>query len=196
MKKMIVFFFCVFVFFFSSTSFAVEKINILTTTADLKSIAESVGGDLVSVTSLGSGNQNYHFLSAKPSYMVKARQADVFIRVGLELEIGYESLVLEGSRNPKIQDGQIGHLDASEGITRLEIPEHVDRSMGDIHASGNPHYWLDPENAKIIARTIANRLPSDFCFRTRLWIIRSTCLTMREVTVPERRSMSGFVLRK
>lgn len=153
--KIIVFLFCLFL---SSPSFAADKINILTTTADLKSIAESVGGDLVSVTSLGNGNQNYHFLSAKPSYMLKARQADLFICLGMEMEIGYEPLILEGSRNSEIQKGRPGYLDASIGIHPLEIPEHVDRSMGDIHASGNPHTWLDPENAKIIAKSIAQRL--------------------------------------
>lgn len=157
MKNIIMSFLCVFVSSVSSISFASDTINILTTTADLKSIAESVGGDLVSVTSLGNGNQNYHFLAAKPSFMLKARQADLFIVNGLELEVGYESLILEGSRNPKIQKGRPGYLDASAGIQPLEIPEHVDRSMGDIHASGNPHYWLDPENAKIIARSMAKR---------------------------------------
>lgn len=133
-------------------------LNVVTTTMDLKSITESIGRSHVQVESLGKGNQNYHFVEAKPSLMMKARKADLYIKNGLNLEIGYESLILEGSRNKKIQPGQPGFLDASSGITALEIPEKVDRSMGDIHPSGNPHYWLDPLNAKIIASNIAGRL--------------------------------------
>ncbi|MCA9392899.1 MAG: zinc ABC transporter substrate-binding protein [Candidatus Omnitrophica bacterium] len=135
-----------------------DTINVLTTTADLKAVVEAVGGKHVKVDTLGLGNQNYHFLQAKPSYMIKARRADLFVRVGLDLEIGYESLILEGSRNPDIQVGRPGHLDASEGIAALEIPDHVDRSMGDIHAHGNPHYWLDPVRMKIVAEHITVRL--------------------------------------
>ena len=135
------------------------KIKILTTTEDLKSIAEYIGGDKVIVDSLAKGYQDPHHLEAKPSFMMKARSTDLFIRIGLELEIGYEELIIDGSRNRKIRTGQPGHLDASEGISPLELPiAKVDRSMGDVHPMGNPHYWLDPENAKIIARNIANRL--------------------------------------
>lgn len=133
-------------------------LNVLTTTTDLKAVVEAVGGQHVKVTSLGNGSQNYHFLQAKPSYMLKARRADLFVRVGLDLEIGYETLILEGSRNPDIQVGRPGHLDASAGISALEIPDHVDRSMGDIHAHGNPHYWLDPVRMKTVANNIADRL--------------------------------------
>ena len=112
-------------------------LNVLTTTADLKSITQFIGGERVNVDSLGNGNQNYHFLAAKPSYMVKAKKADLFIVNGMDLEIGYESLILEGSRNPRIQSGESGYLDASEGIKRLEVPQSVDRSMGDVHPHGN-----------------------------------------------------------
>ncbi|MCM8760554.1 MAG: metal ABC transporter substrate-binding protein [Candidatus Omnitrophica bacterium] len=147
--------------------FSKDTINILTTTEDLKSIAEAIGGDKVKVDSLGRGYQDPHFIQAKPSFMIKTKNADLFIRVGLELEIGYEDLIIDGSRNPKIRIGTPGHLDASEGVGLLEVPTttKVDRSMGDIHPMGNPHYWLDPENAKIIAYNIAKRLselsPSD-----------------------------------
>lgn len=135
-------------------------INVVTTTTDLKSIVDYIGGNKVDVTSLGKGSQNYHFLSAKPSYMIKAKKADLFIRIGLGMEVGYESLILQGSRNANIQVGRDGHLDASAGITPLEIPKQVDRSMGDVHPGGNPHYWLDPMNAKIIAAEITERLTS------------------------------------
>ncbi|MBU3933447.1 MAG: metal ABC transporter substrate-binding protein [Candidatus Omnitrophica bacterium] len=141
-------------------SYAQEKINILTTTSDLKSIAEFIGGDKVKVDSLAKGYQDPHFVEAKPSFMLKAKNADLFIRVGLELEIGYEELIIDGSRNPKIRFGQPGHLDASDGVYLLEVPTttKIDRSMGDVHPMGNPHYWLDPLNAKIIASNIAKRL--------------------------------------
>lgn len=158
MKK-IIFVFAVFVLTLGPVVTAQAKsLNVLTTTADLKSITEFIGGEYVKVDSLGKGNENYHFLAAKPSYMLKASRCDLFIRSGLDLEIGYESLILEGARNKDIQPGRPGYLDASEGITPLDIPPAVDRSMGDIHPSGNPHYWLDPLNAKIIASTIAKRL--------------------------------------
>ena len=139
--------------------FGADKLNVVTTTTNLASIAESVGGEHVSVTSIGSGDEDPHFIQAKPSYMMKARKADLWIRVGLELEIGYEGLILQGSRNPRIQINTPGHLDASEGIMKLEVPTgKVDRSMGDVHPMGNPHYWLDPYNGRIIAKNICQRL--------------------------------------
>ena len=140
-------------------AFCSDTINVLTTTQDIKSIAEFIGGEKVKVDSLGKGNQDPHFIDAKPSFMMKAKKADLFIRVGMELEIGYEELIIDGSRNPKIRIGQPGHLDVSECISPLEVPSSkIDRSMGDIHPMGNPHYWLDPENAKIIASSISERL--------------------------------------
>jgi ABC-type Zn uptake system ZnuABC Zn-binding protein ZnuA len=141
-------------------AYAKDKLNILTTTQDLKSIAQYVGGDKVQVDALGYGTQDPHYLEAKPSYMLKAKKADLFVRVGLELEIGYEELIIDGSRNKKIRFSQPGHLDASMGVPLLEVPttQQVDRSMGDIHPMGNPHYWVDPINGKIIAANIANRL--------------------------------------
>jgi zinc/manganese transport system substrate-binding protein len=152
--------FCCIIFFGSiNLSYGKDKLDIVTTITPLKSIAESVGGDFVSVTSIGRGDEDPHFIAAKPSFMMKARKADLFIRVGLELEIGYERLILQGSRNPRIQLGMSGHLDASEEITRLEVPvRRIYRSMGDVHPLGNPHYWLDPYNGRIIAKTICSRL--------------------------------------
>jgi len=158
MKK--IFLILIFIVGIAPFSYAQEKINILTTTSDLKSIAEFIGGDKVKVDSLAKGYQDPHFVEAKPSFMIKAKKADLFIRVGLELEIGYEELIIDGSRNSKIRIGQLGHLDASEGALLLEVPTttKIDRSMGDVHPMGNPHYWLDPLNAKIIASNIAERL--------------------------------------
>jgi len=144
---------------FALPSAATEKINIVTTTTDLASIARYVGGDKVNVTSLANGQEDSHHIAAKPTYMIAARKADLWIRIGMELEIGYEPLILDGSRNHKIRVGSEGHLDASSGVLRLEVPtQKVDRSMGDIHPQGNPHYMLDPLNGRIVAKTIAQRL--------------------------------------
>jgi zinc/manganese transport system substrate-binding protein len=144
---------------FASLGQAKDKLDIVTTTTNLESIAKSVGGDHVSVSAISTGQEDPHSIAAKPSYMLKARNADLWIRVGLELEIGYESLILEGSRNTKIRVGSPGHLDVSEGVTPLEVPtEKVTRSMGDVHPLGNPHYWLDPHNGRIIAKNICGRL--------------------------------------
>ena len=148
-------------FFLTTSVYAKgDKLQILTTTTDLKSITEFIGGDKVKVDSICKGYQDPHFVEAKPSFMIKAKKADLFIRVGLELEIGYEELIINGSRNPKIRAGQFGHLDASKGVYLLEVPTttKIDRSMGDVHPMGNPHYWLDPLNAKVIASNIAERL--------------------------------------
>jgi zinc/manganese transport system substrate-binding protein len=150
---------CVVLFGSINSCYGKDELNIVTTITPLKSIAEAVGGNFVSVTAIGRGDEDPHFIAAKPSFMMKARKADLFIRIGLELEIGYEGLILQGSRNPKIQLGMPGHLDTSEGITRLEVPvRRVYRSMGDVHPLGNPHYWLDPYNGRIIAKTVCNRL--------------------------------------
>ncbi|MEN6337825.1 MAG: metal ABC transporter substrate-binding protein [Phycisphaerales bacterium] len=138
---------------------AKDKLNVVTTVTNLESIAREVGGDCVNVSTISTGKEDPHFIAAKPSNMLKARKADLWIRVGLEMEIGYESLILEGSRNPKIRVGSPGHLDASEGIVPLEVPtEKVSRTMGDVHPLGNPHYWLDPYNGRVIARNICRRL--------------------------------------
>jgi len=148
-------------FFLIARTYAKEKkLNILTTTTDLKSIAEFIGRDEVKVDSICRGYQDPHFVEAKPSFMLKAKKADLFIRIGMELEIGYERLIIDGSRNPKIKIGQLGHLDVSRGVLRLDVPttQKIDRSMGDIHPMGNPHYWLDPLNAKMVASNITRRL--------------------------------------
>lgn len=135
------------------------KLKVVTTTSDLRSIVEAVGGDKIEVASLGTGREDPHFIDAKPSCMLLARDADLWVRVGLELEIGYENLVIDGSRNTKIRIGTPGHLDAAEGVPRLEVPTgKIDRSMGDIHPQGNPHYWLDPLSIRIVAKNVSARL--------------------------------------
>jgi len=134
-------------------------LKVVTTTSDLASIAESVGGDRVDVCSLQDGTRDPHFLQAKPSYIMKARQADLWIRIGMELEVGYEPVILDACRNSRIRVGTPGHLDASQKVIRLDVPaQKINRSMGDVHPEGNPHYWLDPYNGRIIAEEIAERL--------------------------------------
>jgi len=138
---------------------ASAQLRIVTTTTDLKSLAEAVGGELVSVTSLGTGKEDVHQMAAKPSYMVAANKADLWIRQGLELEIGFESLILEGARNPDIQIGRRGHLEASTGVPVRDVPTvPVDRSLGDVHPMGDPHVQSDPLNGRIMAKNIRDRL--------------------------------------
>lgn len=135
------------------------KIRVVTTTPDLAAIVQEIGGDRVEVQSISKGYQDPHYVEAKPSYMRTVNQADLLVYVGLQLEIGWLPLLIQGARNPKILPGAKGNLAASQGIEILEIPKgEVDRTMGDIHPEGNPHYWLDPRNGLKIARTATDRL--------------------------------------
>ena len=146
-------------FVFSSAQAA--PLRVVTTTEDLAAIAREVGGPLVEVESLTRGSQDPHFLEARPSLILKASRADLFIEIGLGLEVGWVPAVLVAARNPDIQPGASGYLDLSRGIQLLDVPSGpVDRSQGDVHPLGNPHYWLDPENGKIISREIARSLMS------------------------------------
>jgi zinc/manganese transport system substrate-binding protein len=138
---------------------AQSKLNVVTTTEDLASIAREVGGDRLSVESISRGYQDPHFVEAKPSFILKLQKADLLVVVGRELEIGWLPPLITQSRNGKIQPGAAGYLDASLGATILEIPTgQITRAMGDVHPLGNPHYWLDPENGKRIAKEIADKL--------------------------------------
>src|SRR5258705_5170902 len=147
-----VFLFCIISFINAGT------IKVVTTTADLKSITELIGGDKVSVSSIATGYQNPHFVDPKPSYIINLSKADLFVTVGLDLETGWSPQLLSSSRNSKIQKGSEGYVDASTGVTLYQVPSSINRAEGDIHIYGNPHYWLDPVNGKVIARNIANGL--------------------------------------
>jgi zinc/manganese transport system substrate-binding protein len=136
-----------------------DQINVVTTTTDLASLTREVGGDRVNVTALARGYQDPHFVDPKPSYLTLLRDADLLEVVGLELELGWLPPLLDQSRNPKIRPGGTGYLDASQGVEILDRPTGaVNRSMGDVHANGNPHYWLEPGNAIRIAIQISQRL--------------------------------------
>jgi zinc/manganese transport system substrate-binding protein len=138
---------------------AAGKIKIVTATSDLASLAQEVGGDHVEVESIARGYQDPHFVEAKPSFLLKLRQADLLIVVGLQLEIGWLPPLITQSGNPRIQPDSAGYLDASQFAEILEKPTGVvTRAMGDVHPFGNPHYWLDPENARRAAQGIANKL--------------------------------------
>ena len=146
-----------FLFCISFFSFA-DTIKIVTTTTDMKSIAEFIGGNKVSVTSIATGYQNPHFVDPKPSYIISLTKANLFVTVGLDLETGWSPQLLSSSRNTKIQKGAAAYVDASEGVNLLQVPSTANRAEGDIHIYGNPHYWLDPLNGKTIAKNIANGL--------------------------------------
>lgn len=152
----------------AGTAQAAPPLKVVTTISDLASLTKEVGGDRVEVSSLARGYQDPHFVEPKPSFLLLLRNADLMVVVGLELEIGYLPPLLEQSRNPRIQQGTTGYLDVSNGVEILEKPTVVNRSMGDIHAMGNPHFWLDPANAVRIAieieRKLAELRPADAAY--------------------------------
>lgn len=138
---------------------AQAKVRVVTSIETLADLAQKVGGDLVDAQSLSTGAMDPHFVEARPSLQVQLNRADLLVYVGLDLEIGWLPPLVLGSRNPKIQRGQPGSLDASQAIPVLDVPTtKVDRGMGDIHPMGNPHYWIPPSNASLIAGEIADRL--------------------------------------
>jgi len=144
--------------FFPATAEA-KKLNVVTATTDMAALAQEVGGDKISVESIARGYQDPHFVEAKPSFLLKLRQADLLVVVGLQLEIGWLPPLITQSGNPKIQVGANGYLDASQFAEILDVPQGtVTRAMGDVHPLGNPHYWLDPDNGRRIARGIAAKL--------------------------------------
>ena len=136
-----------------------KKLNVITATTDLAVLTQEVGGDRVNVESMARGYQDPHFVEAKPSFLLKLRQADLLIVVGLQLEIGWLPPLITQSGNARIQQGANGYLDASQFAEILDIPTgQVTRAMGDVHPLGNPHYWLDPDNGRRIAKGIAGKL--------------------------------------
>lgn len=142
------------------TSVAQAKINVVTTTQDIASIATEVGGSMVHVKTIVKGYQDAHMIQARPSYMVLVNRADLLIYQGLQLEVGWLPLVVQNARNKNIRPGRLGLLDVSVAINPLNVPRggEVDRSMGDVHPRGNPHYHLNPNNGLLMAEIIANRL--------------------------------------
>ena len=134
-------------------SFLFGKVRIVSSTTDIADIVKIIGGDHVTVTSIARGNQDPHYVEILPSYMVKVRKADIYFMVGMELDL-WAQQIIDGSRNRKVMV-----VDCSVEINKMEVPTgQIDASMGDIHRFGNPHYWLDPVNGKLIARMVAEKL--------------------------------------
>ncbi|HUR80766.1 MAG TPA: metal ABC transporter substrate-binding protein [Thermoanaerobaculia bacterium] len=142
-----------------ATNAFAAKLNVVTTTSDLASITQAIGGDFVTVTSVARGYQDPHFVEPKPSFLLLLKNADLLEVIGLELEIGWLPPLVDQSRNAKIHQGSPGYLDLSRGVEILDRPTGaVNRSMGDVHPQGNPHYWLDPGNAVRIAIQVERKL--------------------------------------
>lgn len=135
------------------------KLQVVTTLPSFADIAQRVGGDEVKAVSLTKGTQDPHFVDAKPDLILYLNKADLLIRAGLGLEDGWLPPLLTGSRNGRIQIGSEGHLDVSTLVSLKEVPKGpLDRSMGDVHPGGNPHFMLDPANGAVVARAVAERL--------------------------------------
>ena len=138
---------------------AEAALNVVTTTSDLASIVSEVGGDKIAVESLARGYQDPHFVEAKPSFVLKLNKADLLVVVGRDLEIGWLPALINQARNARIQPGADGYFDASLTAKILDLPTgQLTRAMGDVHPLGNPHYWLDPENGRAIAKAVQAKL--------------------------------------
>jgi zinc/manganese transport system substrate-binding protein len=137
------------------TTPAQAKLNVVATTPDLGSIAAQIGGEQASVTILAKPTEDPHFVDAKPSFIVKLNRADALVEGGAELEVGWLPALLDQSRNTKLAAGAPGHIACNQGVQLVEVPATLDRSKGDIHAAGNPHFLTDPGNARIVAKHIA-----------------------------------------
>src|ERR1700682_4544281 len=131
------------------------KLNVVATLPDLASRAREIGGDKVEVSAMAKPTEDPHFVDARPSFVVQLRSADVLIDGGAELELGWLPPLLQNARNPKIEVGKPGRVQASQGIRLMNVPANVTRAAGDVHALGNPHFMVDPIIAKTVAQHIA-----------------------------------------
>lgn len=132
------------------------QIRVVATTPDLAALAKEIGGDAIAVKALAKPTEDPHYVDAKPSHIVTLNRADILIEGGAELELGWLPPLLESARNARIAVGTPGRIVASQGIRMLEVPATFDRSRGDVHPYGNPHFLLDPLNAKIVAAQMAD----------------------------------------
>jgi zinc/manganese transport system substrate-binding protein len=135
------------------------ELNVVASLPDFGAIAEEIGGKAVKVTTIARGSEDAHFVDARPSFVRVLNRADLLIEGGAELELGWLPTLVNSARNPKIQGAGPAHLVLAKHVKLLEVPGGpVDRSMGDVHAAGNPHYWLDPRNGKVLAERITKAL--------------------------------------
>jgi zinc/manganese transport system substrate-binding protein len=139
-----------------------QQIRVITTIPDLADMTRQIGRDLVSVESLAQGVEFMHAVPIKPSFVPKLNRADLLLLIGLDLEISWLPALLEVANNPRILPGQAGYVDCSVRVNVIEVPALLDRSGGDIHQKGNPHYNLDPINGKVMAETIAAALSRNY----------------------------------
>lgn len=137
---------------------ALAELKVVATLPWIWSIAKEIGGDKIAVTTLVKPNQDPHYIEAKPSMILAARKADVLMYNGLDLEVGYLPVIIESSKNTKIQPGQEGNLDCGQFVNAIERPSTFDRSQGDVHPLGNPHYHLSPANIGRVADGITDAL--------------------------------------
>ncbi len=135
-------------------------LRVVATTPDYGALAQAIGGEHVKVTILAKSTEDPHFVDPRPSHIVALNRADVLIESGAELEIGWLPPLVEGARNPRLLHGAPGRVYGADGIEMLDVPAILDRSQGDVHARGNPHFLMDPRNAEIVARRLAERLCS------------------------------------
>jgi zinc/manganese transport system substrate-binding protein len=139
-----------------------QKIRVITTTPELADITKQIGKELVDVESLTRGVEYMHAVPVKPSFVPRLNRAEILAVMGLDLEVSWLPALLEVANNPKILPGQTGHIDCSIGVTVIEIPRTLDRTEGDVHPKGNPHYNLDPANGRIMARNIMAGLSRNY----------------------------------
>lgn len=156
MKKLII----VFVLIIGLSTSAFARVNVVATLPWIGSLVEELGKDRVNVKALVKPSQDPHFIEAKPSMILATKNADMLIYNGLDLEIGYLPLLIESSRNPRIQPGQPGNFDCSRFVNVIEKQQTADRSMGDVHPLGNPHYHFSPTNILRVARGMTQELSS------------------------------------
>lgn len=121
-------------------------------------LAQELGGDKVAVYTATTPLQDPHHIEARPSLIAKLRQADLLVCTGADLELGWLPLLLRQAGNNRVQPGRAGYFEAATAVTRLEIPERVDRSMGDVHAGGNPHINTDPRRIALVGNSLSDRL--------------------------------------
>lgn len=138
-------------------SLAVAELKVVATTPDYAALAQAIGGEKISIKTLAKPAEDPHFVDARPSHIVTLNRADVLIESGAELEVGWLSPLIQGSRNRKVLPGEPGRFLGSEGVRLLDVPDVLDRSRGDVHAKGNPHFLMNPENSGIVAHRLAER---------------------------------------
>lgn len=157
-----------------SLSAAVQAdLNILACEPEWASLSQILGGDKINVSSATTAQQDPHHIQARPSLIAKARRADLLACTGADLEIGWLPLLIKKSANPSVREGQPGHFMATDKVQLLNIPDHVDRSMGDVHAAGNPHIQLDPHRILTVASSLSATLkqidPSNAAYYQQRW---------------------------